>query len=204
MKKIAFSKKISAVLMSLTVFAIALFGMVGGAGWAGTALAQGTVPTQPPEALLAAAPSPTPTEVGTCGPGLLTDTASQPDVLRKLNLAPGYVQLGSAGNVASITGQVIAPQLLPGTPLLWDQLGCGIRTTGITTVGSPVVLFRRGTTVCFNVPGGFSRYRIAYFDPSPTINRWVFLQTTVDLTTNLACTRPSFRLPALFALFGRN
>jgi len=67
--------------------------------------------------------------------------------------------------------------------------------------GTPVVLFRRGQLICFQLQPGFVNYGIFYFDPSPTINRWVKLGTIVDLVENEGCTSPTFRLPGLFALF---
>ncbi len=208
MKKTAPARKISIALMSLTVLAVLLLGMVGSVAWAHNGPG-GTVPQPSPEAPAQALilPPEQPTEeVGDCGIGLDTDTATNvvPDsVLRVLEIQPGTAQLGSPVGVASITADTILPKNLPGAPTdkNWELLTCGLQTSGIATQafgGGPVVLFRRGPVVCFPYPPGYDPYKIFYWDPG--LGRWVGLVTILDPIDTEACT--SFRIPAVFALFG--
>lgn len=208
MRKPAFAKIVSVAFMALTVLAVIL-GIAGGIGWAGGAKGPGTPP-----------PPANPPVAGTCG---LPDSDTAPAILgsahahanergvaqildpvtRALELSQASAQLASAFNVASYAAELIAPQQLPGSPVGWDLLTCGVRTTAQSTSGVPVVLFRRGQLMCFQIARpDFSEYSIFYFDPTPTINRWVKLGTVVDLLENEACTSPTFQLPGTFALFG--
>jgi hypothetical protein len=194
--------------MTLAVIVVAIIGLVGGVSWSGTALAQGTVPTpesgQPQSFVLP--PEEPVVETGTCGlPSIDTAPASVGDpVTRVLELSGASAQLTSALNVSSYTAELLAPQLVPDVPLPtgYELIGCTVRTTASSTSGTPVVLFRRGQVICFQLQPGYSSYNIFYFDPSPAINRWVKLGTSVNLEENEACTSPTFRLPAQFGLFG--
>jgi hypothetical protein len=67
--------------------------------------------------------------------------------------------------------------------------------------------------MCFVLPANYTSYqrvRIAYFDVTPTINRWVYLSTgtptaKADGTTEV-CMNRGLRspIPAVFAVFGQN
>jgi hypothetical protein len=198
--------------MTLTVLAVALLGMVGGVTWAGTALAQGTLPT--PEGAQGAAfvlpPQLEEPEPGVCGVGLVSDTTPGfvgDSLLRVLEIQPGTSQLGSSLGVASFSADTVAPPQLPPyeppSPAGWERISCGILTSGVSTVGGPVAIFRRGPTTCFPVPDEFASAnlnKIFYYDPSPGIQRWVGLITIFDADNQESCT--SLRLPALLALFG--
>jgi hypothetical protein len=206
MNKPALSSTIKFAVMTLTVLAVALLGLVGGVSWTGVALADdpGTVPQGAPQALLVE-PSATPDE-GDCGlPSSDTTPAFVGDPLsRILEIGPGTSQLLNTTGVASYTADTVAPEVLPGSPVGYDLLSCGILTSGQSAAGGPLFHVRRpGQYTCFIFPEGTElEYQlwIHYYDPSPLINRWVRLVTIVDLIANTACT--SLRLPALFALFG--
>jgi hypothetical protein len=194
--------------MTLAVILVAIIGMVGGVSWSGTALAQGTVPSpeSPQQSFVLPPPEEPIVEAGTCGlPVIDTAPASVGDpVTRVLELSSASAQLTSGLNVASYTAELLAPQIVPDVPLPtgYELIGCTVRTTAASTSGTPVVLFRRGQIICFQLQPGYSKYQIYYYDPSPTVNRWVKLGTAVNLEENEACTSPTFRLPAQFGLFG--
>jgi hypothetical protein len=204
MKIPAVARTARVALMSLTVLAILLLGMVGGVAWARPSQDDGggTVPTEeagasspfvlPPQEEVAA---------GDCGLGPSADTAptlTDPSLTRVLMPAPGSSQLLSATGVASFTAEQVLPNDLPASPVGYELLGCGIKTSGVTPGGLDVVLFRRGPFTCFPTPPGYNPYKIFYWDT--TLVRWVGLVTLVDTDNNEACT--SLRLPATLALFG--
>jgi hypothetical protein len=208
MKITALSRKIKIALMAVTVLGVTLLGLVGGVNWAGVALANddppGTVPIEPQTfvsgPIVEELPEPEP---GECGLGLVSDTTPAflgDSLLRVLEIQPGTSQLGSSLGVASFSADTVAPEVLPASPRGYDLLSCGILTSGQSTLGGPVAIFRRGPVTCFPIPPGYVP-TIHYYDPTPGIQRWVRLVTLVDLENNEACT--SLRLPALLALFGQ-
>jgi len=207
MKNLATPKMIKTALMTLTVLAVTVIGLVGGVNWSGVALAQedppGTVPL--PETSFSAIQGPEETEEaapGECGPGLLSDSTPSfvgDTLTRVLEIQPGTTQLGSSLGVASFAADTVAPAALPASPAGYSVLSCGILTSGQSTLGGPVAIFRRGPVTCFPVPDGYVP-TIFYYDPTVGIQRWVRLTTLVDDVNNEACT--SLRLPALLALFG--
>ncbi len=206
MKNLVRTNTIKIALMTLTVLAITLLGVVGGVTWTGVALADdptGTVPQQAAQGgALPIVAEDTP-EPGECGDGLLSDTTPSfvgDPLTRVLEVQPGTSQLGSALGVASFSADTVAPEQLPASPLAYDLLSCGIVTSGQSTLGGPVAIFRRGPVTCFPVPDGYVP-TIHYYDPTVGIQRWVKLVTLWDQDNNEACT--SLRLPALLALFGQ-
>ena len=63
--------------------------------------------------------------------------------------------------------------------------------------------------MCFTLPSNVSTFktaRLAYYDTTPGINRWVFLITSVNTVTNQGCMKKGLfkPIPAVFALFGQN
>jgi hypothetical protein len=207
MKNLASSKIIKTALMTLSVVAVTVLALVGGVNWSGVALAQddppGTVPQQLQVGGGGALPEPSPTaEEGECGEGLLSDSTPAfvgDSLTRVLEVQPGTTQLGSALGVASFAADTVAPEALPASPTGYNLLSCGILTSGQSTLGGPVAIFRRGPVTCFPIPDGYVP-TIFYYDPTVGIMRWVRLTTLVDEDNNEACT--SLRLPALLALFG--
>jgi hypothetical protein len=192
--------------MSLTVLGVVLMGLVGSVNWTDVALAQGTVPPPPPGQSFILPPELPEPEAGECGLGLASDTTPAfvgDSLLRVLEVQPGTSQLGSSLGVASFTADTVAPEVLPASPVGYDLLSCGILTSGQSTGGGPVAIFRRGPVTCFRFSEGAEldyQLWVFYYDPTVGIQRWVKLVTIVDLIDNEACT--SLRLPALLALFG--
>ena len=221
------SRNVRLFFMSVTLAAVAAFGIFG-ASWATPARAQGTVPgggggsnsnnnstnsntSNNPEGYDPSAAA------GLCGTGPQTFSVQAPNAvtgLLKLGTT-GTVKLnsntGGVGNgavrilfvpVTSFTAKLIAATALNESPAGWTDLGCGIQTSGKVSDGRPLTYVVKGQQVCFNLPVGaaaaYSSLRIGYWDVALT--RWVFLTTKVSATQ--AC-HSSFRLaPATFALFG--
>ncbi|MGH7335389.1 MAG: hypothetical protein ACREKS_22135 [Candidatus Rokuibacteriota bacterium] len=207
MRKPTLAKVVRVSLLTLTVLTVAVLGMVGGISWAGGAKGAGTTgKSKPPVSGPCGLPDSgtAPAILGAAHAHANAKSAAQilDPVTRVLELSQSSAQLASAFNVANYSAELIAPELLPGSPVGWELIHCGIHTTSQSTSGLPVVLFRRGQLICFQIALGFSEYSIFYFDPTPTINRWVKLGTVVDLVDNEACTSPTFQSPGTFALFG--
>jgi hypothetical protein len=215
MKTPTISRNVRLTLMAVTIVAIAAFGIFG-AGWATAARADNSCGTVP------CAPSAATGPGGPCGSGAQTFTLTEPTnvtnpptVTKLLDVGIGTVMLLSneAGigtgavrplfvPISMLTVNLIAPELLHGSPAGWTNLGCGIRNSAIVSDGQAATFVRKGQQVCFVLPVGaaaaYKNLRIAYWDTG--LARWVFLNTTVGAI--YAC-HSSFRLlPTTFALFG--
>jgi PKD repeat protein len=110
---------------------------------------------------------------------------------------------------ASPASQVDAAELFgPGStaiansPVGYDRISDAVQFTG--NIGANKV------RVCFSLPSNYTAYktnRIAYYDTTPAINRWVFLTTSVNSANKQACmTKGLFKPspPVVFGLFGLN
>jgi len=215
----SFSTKFRILLMVLTTLVVWVLSLVGGS-WAGSVLAQGTVPTAPtatppspgPQPTSGPQPTATPSGFEECGSGPYTSNASGSDLFQTTDVGLGTARLfsnqGGIGprrwlaTIVSLTSVVIPPANLPDSPTGWNRLTCGLKVGAVDKDSDAIEYFRYGMQVCFQLPVGseaFERLRLAYF--SATLRRWVFPFTSVS--ANLACTS-RFRLPATFVLFGRS
>jgi hypothetical protein len=206
------SKVARIVLMLTTALVIAALAVMSG-GW-GQALAQGTVGIQPLPSETAAAPK------------IASQPCDQTMTLYDIN----DVKIASAvltpkpavGNLCTLL-QVI-PESNPAFPVTFPEFQ--VAATGLFGVGSTTIPAAPGgytrltdavqfaglkgpsLNMCFVVPAGSSSYkslRIAYFDVTPNINRWVFLRTGA-ISNGEICMSRGLRspIPAVFSLFGQN
>jgi hypothetical protein len=210
-----FSNKTRAIFFMATAALVTLLGLVS-ASWSNPVLAQGTVSVQP---------SATATEVSapkTVG-GPCNTTLELLDVLDQL-VASAVVSPSPDSSICTL--KQVVPETNDGFPVTFPEFQ--IKAAGLFGANSldipadPTGYDRISDTVqfagaignnkvrmCFNLPADYASYksvRIAYFDTTPNINRWVFLKTAVTSSTNLACmTRGLYKpIPASFALFGQN
>jgi hypothetical protein len=208
MKQSSKARILTMIATALVITALALVST----GW-GQALAQGTVGILPTASATAAA-----------------RIASQPcdetltlyDVLDVKIASAVLTPPPPVGNLCTLL-QVV-PETNLGFPVTFPEFQ--IPATGLFGVGStgipasPAGYTRLTDAVqfagykgpslkmCFVVPAnstGFQSLRIAYFDVTPNINRWVFLRTGAVANGEICMSRGlRSPIPAVFALFGQN
>jgi hypothetical protein len=216
------------VLMSITILAMAAFGIFG-AGWATPVRADGGSGTVPGSGGGSGGGSNSNNNNNsnsngsnvnaageTCGTGPQLFSITAPNsITSTLSVGIGTVRLwaetAGVGNgavkilfvpITTLNAYLLSAPALPTSPAGWTSVSCGILVSGKVLDGQAVTYIPKGQQVCFNLPVGaaaaYSSLRIAYFDTR--LARWVFLNTTVNATQ--AC-QSSFRLaPTTFALFG--
>ena len=208
MRPILATHKVRVGLMAGTVLLLTALALTAG-NWAGTVSAQ-TVPTvtpfRPPTYTPVAPPAtPKPPEASTDATASEfepTATALSTPMPLTATLNSADVGVGVVTFMAEMEGvqvDVVSGQQFA-SPANWQRLTEGLQ---VSRVGAPLipVYFSRGYAACFRLPvgaAGFRELRVGYFDPAPTIHRWVMLHTTV--ADSLACTT-RFRWSATFALF---
>lgn len=207
------SSKLARIALMLTTALVITALAVMSSGW-GQALAQGTVGIQPLPSETAAAPK------------IASQPCDQTMTLYDIN----DVKIASAvltpkpavGNLCTLL-QVI-PEANPAFPITFPEFQ--VAATGLFGVGSTTIPTAPGgytrltdavqfagikgpsLNMCFVVPAGASSYkslRIAYFDVTPNINRWVFLRTGAVANGEICMSRGlRSPIPAVFSLFGQN
>lgn len=209
-----FSAKTRVIIFVAAATLVTLLGLVS-TSWSNPAMAQGTVNVLP-----TATTVPVPKTVG--GP-CNSPSLVLLDVLDKL-IASAVVSPSPNNSICTLKQVVVEPHVgfpvtfpefqikavglfgpntlvIPSDPAGYDRITDAVQFAG--AIGNNKV------RMCFALPVGYAAFksvRIAYFDSTPGINRWVFLRTTVTSATNLACmSRGLFRpIPAVFSLFGQN
>jgi hypothetical protein len=205
------SKVVRIALMLTTAMVITALAVMS-SGW-GQALAQGTVgilplPTEESVARIAGQP---------CDKTLTLWDINDVKIASAVLTPPPPV-----GNLCTLL-QVI-PEANPAFPVTFPEFQ--VAATGLFGVGSATIPTAPGgytrltdavqfagykgpsLKMCFVVPVGASSYkslRIAYFDVTPNINRWVFLRTSA-IANGEICMSRGLRspIPAVFSLFGQN
>lgn len=211
-----FSAKTRAIFFMVTATLVTLLGLVS-ATWSNPALAQGTTGGLLPTVTATAVAAPK-TVGGPCN-----TTIELLDVLDEL-IASATVSPAPDSSLCTLKQVVIEPNVgfpvtfpefqikaaglfganslvIPADPGGYDRITDAVQFAG--AIGSNKV------RMCFDLPADYASYksvRIAYYDTTPNINRWVYLKTTVNAATNLACmSRGLYKpIPAVFALFGQN
>lgn len=206
------SSKVARIALMLTTALVITALAVMSGGW-GQAMAQGTVGILP-----------LPSE--TAPAKIASQPCDQTLTLYDIN----DVKIASAvltpkpavGNLCTLL-QVI-PEANPAFPITFPEFQ--IAATGLFGVGSTTIPTAPGgytrltdavqfaglkgpsLNMCFVVPTGASSYkslRIAYFDVTPNINRWVFLRTGAVANGEICMSRGlRSPIPAVFSLFGQN
>lgn len=213
-----FSVNSRAVAFVLTAVVVTLFGLVS-ASWSNPALAD---QTSNPGVQATPTAERQPKSVG--APCDDTINLILPDILD--NLIASAVVLPSPSHLAICTLKQVVPEVNAGFPVTFPEFQ--IVATGLFGAGSvEVPASPRGYSritdavqfagaiggnkvrMCFVLPVGYTAFksvRIAYYDTTPGINRWVFLTTQVNTLTNQACMKKGLfkPIPAVFALFGQN
>jgi|SRR5579859_8036595 len=219
------------VLMSITILAIAGFGIFG-AGWATPVRADGGSGTVPGSGGGSNSNNNNNSNNNTnsnsdngsnlnasgdtcgAGPQLFSITAPT-SITSTLSVGIGTVRLYSeeagVGNgavrilfvpITTFSAFLLAAPALPPSPAGWTDLGCGILTTGKVLDGQAVTYILKGQQVCFTLPVGAA----AAYSSLRIAYFDTHLSRWVFLNTTVSATQAchsSFRLaPTTFALFG--
>jgi hypothetical protein len=215
-----FSNKTRAIVFVVSAAFVTLFGFLG-ASWSNPVLADGTNNIQPLVAPSETAQVHAPQAVGgPCdSPAILLN-----DTLGKV-IASAVVLPTPTKELCTLLQVVPEPNALfpvtfpefqiPATGLFGaGSLNIASAPTGYTRITDAAqfggVIGGNKVKICFVLPtnsASFKSQRVAYYDTTPGINRWVFLTTKVDKVANQACmTKGLFKPvpPVVFALFGQN
>ncbi len=214
-----FSNRTRAIVFIVSAAAVILFGLIG-ASWSNPALAQGTNSVQP---LVTPVASEVVRIPGTAGAPCNSPSLLLNDTLGKLIASAVVVPSPST---AICTLLQVVPESNASFPTTFPEFqipATGLFGAGSTNIpGAPGGYTRITDSVqfagpisgnkvrmCFVLPtnsSSFKSNRIAYYDTTPGINRWVFLTTKVDTVAGTACMTKGLikPIPAVFALFGQN
>jgi hypothetical protein len=205
------SNKVRSALMAVMAVAVIVLGLVG-ATWSTPALAEGTVGVSEPTVTPTVTTTPK-TAGAPCNTtlilndvtehfiasGVLSPAPSAENICTLLQVVP---ESNTAFPITFPEFQVKATGLfgadrvaIPASPAGYTRLNDAVQFAGYT---------KSSLRMCFDMPtGSYKSLRIAYYDTTPTIDRWVFLRT--GTVNGQICMTRGLRspLPAVFALFGQ-